>query len=167
MMKQRLRWAQGTIQVMLRENPWAQKGLRFLPYLIISQLLFLVASRGLSTWRGQQYSLALFPIWIRSVTSAIANVWFGKPLGFVVTDKSGPSGRAPLRLVWPQIVVAILLVIATIVGVIRLVLGIGEPIGTAINVGWVVFDLIILSVLVHAVRYRGYRADEESEGTVA
>lgn len=214
MMKQRLRWAQGTIQVMLRENPLTQRGLsvpqrilyfatmwsylsgfaalaffaapiiflvggvlpvsstafefflRFLPYLIISQLLFLVASRGLSTWRGQQYSLALFPIWIRSVTSAVANVWFGKPLGFVVTDKSGPSGRAPLRLVWPQILVAVLLVIATIVGIVRLALGVGEPIGTAINLGWVVFDLIILSVLVHAVRYRGYGADSESDERV-
>lgn len=214
MMKQRLRWAQGTIQVMLRENPLTQRGLsipqrilyfatmwsylsgfaalaffaapiiflvagvlpvsstafefflRFLPYLIISQLLFLVASRGLSTWRGQQYSLALFPIWIRSVTSAVANVWFGRPLGFVVTDKSGPSGRAPLRLVWPQILVAVLLVIATIVGIVRLALGIGEPIGTAINLGWVVFDLIILSVLVHAVRYRGYGATSESDERV-
>lgn len=215
MMKQRLRWAQGTIQVMLRENPWTQKGLslpqrtlyfatmwsylsgfaalaffaapiiflvagvlpvsstalefflRFLPYLIISQLLFFVASRGLSTWRGQQYSLALFPVWIRSVTSAVANVWFGKPLSFVVTDKSGPGGRASLRLVWPRLGVAILLVIATVVGIVRLVLGIGEPIGTAINVGWVVFDLLILSVLVHAVRYRGYRADETVEGATA
>lgn len=209
MMKQRLRWAQGTMQVMLRENPLAQKGLsaaqrlmyfatmwsylsgfaalaffaapiiflvggvlpvsssalefflRFLPYLIISQLLFLVASRGISTWRGQQYSLALFPIWIRSVTSAAANVWFGRPLGFVVTAKDGPAGRAPLRLIWQQVVVAALLVIATIVGVVRLVLGIGEPIGTAINVGWVVFDLIILSVLIPAMRYRGYGSTDE------
>lgn len=208
MMKQRLRWAQGTIQVMLRENPLVQRGLslpqrllyfstmwsylsgfaalaffaapiiflvggvlpvsstalefflRFLPYLVISQLLFLVASRGISTWRGQQYSLALFPTWIRSVTSAVANVWFGRPLGFVVTDKSGPSGRAPLRLVWPQLVVAILLVVATIAGVARLVLGVGEPVGTAINIGWVVFDLVILSVLVSAVRYRGHQSQQ-------
>lgn len=204
MMKQRLRWAQGTVQVMLRENPLTEAGLtppqrlmyfatmwsyfsgfaalaffagpivflvagilpvssgalefflRFLPYLVISQLLFLVASRGLSTWRGQQYSLALFPVWIRAVTSAIANVWFDRPLGFVVTDKSGPRGRAPLRLVWPQLTVAILLVLATIAGIVRLARGLGEPIGTAVNLGWVVFDLLILSVLVHAVRYRGF-----------
>jgi cellulose synthase (UDP-forming) len=205
MMKQRLRWAQGTVQVMLRENPLTEAGLtipqrlmyfatmwsyfsgfaalaffagpivflvagvlpvssgaleyflRFLPYLVISQLLFVVASRGMSTWRGQQYSLALFPVWIRSVTSAIANVWFGRPLGFVVTDKSGSGGRAPLRLVWPQLVVAILLVLATFAGIVRLVLGVGEPIGTAVNLGWVVFNLLILSVLVHAVRYRGFQ----------
>ena len=208
MMKQRLRWAQGTVQVMLRENPLTERGLtlpqrlmyfatmwsyfsgfaalaffiapmiflvagvlpvssdalefflRFLPYLVISQLLFAVASRGLSTWRGQQYSLALFPIWIRSVTSAIGNVWFGRPLGFVVTDKSGPSGRVSLRLVWPQLLVAIGLAVATVIGIVRLALGIGEPIGTAVNLGWVVFDLIILSVLVHAVRYRGYQGDD-------
>lgn len=212
MMKQRLRWAQGTVQVMLRENPLTQRGLslpqrlmyfatmwsyfsgfaalafffgpmvfliagvlpvssdalefflRFLPYLIISQLLFFVASRGLSTWRGQQYSLALFPVWIRSVTSAIGNVWFRRPLGFVVTDKSGPSGRSSVRLVWPQLLVAVGLVIATVIGIVRLALGVGEPIGTAVNLGWVVFDLIILSVLVSAVRYRGRSpVDEEGE----
>lgn len=210
MMKQRLRWAQGTVQVMLRENPLTLPGLklpqrlmyfatmwsyfsgfaalaffiapmifliagvlpvssdalefflRFVPYLIISQLLFLVASRGLSTWRGQQYSLALFPIWIRSVTSAMGNVWFGRPLGFVVTEKSGPTGRVSLRLVWPQLLVAIGLAVATVIGIVRLALGVGEPIGTAVNLGWVVFDLIILSVLVHAVRYRGYQPEPDS-----
>lgn len=215
MMKQRLRWAQGTVQVMLHENPLTQAGLtlpqrlmyfatmwsyfsgfaalaffagpifflvagvlpvssgalefflRFLPYLLMSQLLFFVASRGISTWRGQQYSLALFPVWIRSVTSAIGNVWFGRPLGFVVTDKSGPSGRTSLRLVWPQLTVAILLVLATITGIVRLALGIGEPIGTAVNLGWVVFDLIILSVLVSAVRYRGHQPESLDELALA
>lgn len=28
MLTQRLRWAQGTVQVMLRENPFVQKGLK-------------------------------------------------------------------------------------------------------------------------------------------
>lgn len=95
------------------------------------------------------------------MTSAIGNVWFGRPLGFVVTDKSGPSGRVPLRLVWPQLLVAIGLAVATVIGIVRLALGIGEPIGTAVNLGWVVFDLVILSVLVHAVRYRGYQDDDD------
>lgn len=208
MIKQRLRWAQGTMQVMLKENPLVQRGmglvqrlmyfstmwsylsgfaaiiyfaapvvflcfgilpvsttaleffLRFLPFVILNQLLFVVAARGLPTWRGQQYSLALFPTWIRAVTSAAANVFFHRPLGFVVTPKTRQDGGSHVRLLLPQTVVAGVLAIAFIIGVVRLVLGLGEPIGTAVNLAWVVFDLVVLSVLVSAARYRGYRSAE-------
>ncbi len=61
-----------------------------MPFLIANQLLFLVVGWGVKTWRGQQYSLALFPLWIRACTTAIGNVYFGRSLGFVVT----PPDRA-------------------------------------------------------------------------
>ncbi|HZG65923.1 MAG TPA: glycosyltransferase, partial [Herpetosiphonaceae bacterium] len=115
-LQQRLRWAQGTIQIMLRENPLFLRGLslgqklmyfatmwgylsgfavviylaapvlyllfgvlpvrslsvdfftHLVPYLLVNQLLFVVIGWGLPTWRGQQYSLALFPLWIKAVT---------------------------------------------------------------------------------------------------
>jgi cellulose synthase (UDP-forming) len=207
MLKQRLRWAQGTIQVLLRENPLFLKGLslpqrllyfatmwsyftgfaalvffaapivflvlgvlpvsttafeffiRFLPFLVINQILFLVVGRGIPTWRGQQYNLALFPIWIRAVVTGCANVWFGRPLGFVVTEKSRQAVGNVGRLLWPQILVAVLLVLASIVGVIRLITLGEEPLGTGVNLFWVVYDLVILSVLVGAARYRGYRPE--------
>ena len=149
-LQQRLRWAQGTIQVALRENPLAVRGLslgqrlmyfatiwsylagffaviymaapvgylffgwlpvnayssaffwRLIPFLIANQLLFTLVGWGRSTWRGQQYSLALFPLWIKAVTSAAGNVWFGHKLGFVVTPKTRQSGRY-YGLVKPQI----------------------------------------------------------------
>ncbi len=138
MLTQRLRWAQGTIQVFFRENPLLQKALsipqrlmyfatmwsyfsgftavvyvaapiiylvfgvlpvqaistdffiRLIPFLLVNQLLFAVVGRGKRTWRGQQYSLALFPVWISSVTTAVANVFFRKPLDFAVTPRSAP-----------------------------------------------------------------------------
>ena len=31
---------------------------RFIPFMVVNQLLFLVVGRGIPTWRGQQYSLA-------------------------------------------------------------------------------------------------------------
>jgi cellulose synthase (UDP-forming) len=209
MLKQRLRWAQGTMQVLLRENPLVQRGmsvaqrlmyfstmwsylsgfaavvyfaapivflcfgvlpvdssaeeffLRFLPFMLVNQVLFLVSSRGVSTWRGQQYSLALFPIWIRAVTSAVANVCFGRPLGFVVTSKTRQEGNQ-WGLVRVQLVLAGALLLSTVIGVTRLVLGVGEPIGTLVNVAWVVFDLVVLSVLVPAARFQGFESKEES-----
>jgi cellulose synthase (UDP-forming) len=209
MLKQRLRWAQGTMQVMLRENPLVQRGMsipqrlmyfstmwsylsgfaavvyfvapivflcfgvlpvdsnapeffaRFLPFMVVNQLLFIVSSRGVSTWRGQQYSLALFPIWIRSVTSAVANVYFGRPLGFVVTSKTRQEGNQ-WGLVRGQLVLAVALVLSTVIGVTRLALGVGEPIGTLVNLAWVVFDLVVLSVLIPAARFRGFDSKEVS-----
>ncbi|WP_029068342.1 glycosyltransferase family 2 protein [Jonesia quinghaiensis] len=215
MLTQRLRWAQGTIQVMLRENPLVQRGLsfgqrlmyfgtmwsylvgfvtivyiaapviyllfgilpvtslswdfflRFLPFMIANQLLFAVVGKGMPTWRAQQYSLALFPTWIKACTTAARNVWFGKPLGFAVTPKARQSGAGSWRLVWPQIVASVALVIAAGVGIARLVAGLNEPLGTAVNVAWVIFDLVIFSVLWRAILYKGFAPDSENQSTTA
>ncbi|MBM7806388.1 cellulose synthase (UDP-forming) [Geodermatophilus bullaregiensis] len=204
MLTQRLRWAQGTVQVMLRENPLVQRGLtlaqrlmywatmwsylsgfaavvyfaapvvylvlgvlpvtgltaefflRLVPFLLVNQLLFYVVGRGRRTWRGQQYSLALFPVWIRSVTSAVGNVVFGRSLAFAVTPKERQSvDRRPWHLVRPQLAVMALLVVAAVVGTVRMVVGEASVLGTVTNLVWVAFDLAVLSVVVHAVRYRG------------
>lgn len=211
MLTQRLRWAQGTIQVLLRENPLVQKGLklgqrlmyfatmwtylsgfaaviyfaapiiylllgilpvsslswdffiRFIPFMVVNQLLFAVAGRGIPTWRGQQYSLALFPTWIKACTTAARNVWFGRPLGFAVTPKARQSGGPSWSLIRPQIVVSILLAAAAVVGIVRLATGLAEPLGTLVNVVWVVFDLVVMSILVRAVLYKGYEPAAEPE----
>jgi cellulose synthase (UDP-forming) len=204
MLTQRLRWAQGTVQVMLRENPLVQRGLtlaqrlmywatmwsylsgfaavvyfaapvvflvsgilpvqalsadfflRLVPFLAVNQLLFYLIGRGKRSWRGQQYSLALFPVWIRSVTSAVANVVFGRSLAFAVTPKERQAQtRRPWHLVRPQLVVMALLVVAAVVGTVRMATGQASALGTAVNLVWVAFDLAVLSVIIKAVRHRG------------
>jgi cellulose synthase (UDP-forming) len=204
MLTQRLRWAQGTIQVLLRENPLVQKGLkigqrlmyfatmwtylggyaaviyfaapiiylllgvlpvtslswdfflRFIPFMVANQLLFAVAGRGIPTWRGQPYSLALFPTGIKACSTAAKNGWFGRPLGFAVTPKARQTGGPSWSLIRPQIIVAVLLGVAAVVGIIRLATGLAEPLGTLVNVAWVIFDLVVMSILVRAVLYKGY-----------
>ncbi len=211
MMTQRLRWAQGTMQVMLKENPLGVRGLavgqklmyfatmwsylsgfaalvylaapiiflcfgvlpvtawtvdffaRFIPFFLASQLLFVVAARGVKTWRGQQYALALFPVWIKAVWTAVANVWFGRPLGFAVTPKVRPDGSpSQWRLVWPQLLAMALLVVAAVIGIVRASLGLSLWVGTTVNLLWVVYDLVVLSVVVQALRYRGFAGPEAS-----
>lgn len=212
MMQQRLRWAQGTLQVMLKENPLVQKGLswaqrlmyfatmwsylsgffalvylaapiffmvfdvrpvisygpdfliRLIPYLLFNQLLFMVIGYGKRTWRGTQYSLALFPLWIRATVTACANVWFKRPLGFVVTPKtkvevSGP----PWRLVWPQLTAMALLLAAGAIGTARYLLGITtmDLLSLGVNLAWILFDLVILSVVISAATYTGPESAEE------
>lgn len=211
MMTQRLRWAQGTMQVMLKENPLGVRGLkvgqklmyfatmwsylsgfaalvylaapiiflcfgvlpvtawtvdffaRFIPFFLASQLLFVVAARGVKTWRGQQYALALFPVWIKAVWTAVANVWFGRPLGFAVTPKVRPDGTpSQWRLVWPQLLAMVLLVVAAVIGIVRASLGLSLWVGTTVNLLWVGYDLVVLSVVVQALRYRGFTGPEAS-----
>jgi cellulose synthase (UDP-forming) len=204
MLHQRLRWAQGTLQVLLRENPLVQRGLtpgqkamylatmwsylsgfaaiayiaapilylvfgvqpvdaygeaffwHLAPYLVVNQLVFLVVGFGVRTWRGQQYNLALFPLWIRACTTAIGNVWFGRSLGFVVTPKTRQAWAPPWRLVRPQLIAMGLLVLAIAVGLVRYALGLADsPGGIAVNVLWAVYDLVVFSVIIDAALYRG------------
>lgn len=211
MLQQRLRWAQGTLQVMLRENPLVQKGLtvgqrlmyfatmwsylsgfaavvfitapviylcfgvlpvnafgyefliHFVPFMIANQLLFFVVGYGVKTWRGQQYSMALFPLWIRACTTAVANVFFGRPLGFVVTPKTRQARTPfPWRLIVPQTVAVGVLLLACVVGVLRLWTGASNaPVGTFVNIVWVAYDLVILSVIFRAAAFRAPEPTEE------
>ncbi len=213
MLQQRLRWAQGTLQILLRENPlvcrglsWGQRlmyfstmwsylsgfaavvylaapvaflcfgvhslrsyGPRFLtlfiPYLVANQLLFLVVGYGLRTWRGHQYSLVLFPVWIRACATAVGNVFFGRPLGFVVTAKTRGEHGPQWRFVKPQLAAIVVLVLAVVVGLVRQVLGYAPPgWGTAVNVAWAGYDLLVLSVVVRAALFAGSPQVDDSLG---
>jgi cellulose synthase (UDP-forming) len=205
-LQQRLRWSQGTLQVMLRENPLLKSGLslgqrlmywatmwsylsgpfvvvylaapivylfsgiapvsayswdffgHLVPFLLVNQLLFMVVGWGRPTWRGQQYSVALFPLWIQAITSTLGNVYFGQALGFVVTPKvrqGGSSLRTLWRLIWPQLATLALLVIAALWGTGRLLLGHTDEVGgLAVNLFWVGYDLITVGVVIHAANYQ-------------
>ncbi|MDO9379229.1 MAG: glycosyltransferase [Nocardioidaceae bacterium] len=205
MLTQRLRWAQGTMQVMFRENPMVQQGLtvaqklmylgtmwsylsgffavvylaapiiyltlgvlpvdslgsdffvRLIPFLVVNQLLFLYVGWKRRTWRGLQYSLALFPVWIKAFTSAFGSVFLGRALDFAVTPKVRTEGAGrPWHLVKPQLVAMGALVAAAGVGLVRLQVGQASPLGTWVNLAWVVYDLLVLGVVVKAVRYDGW-----------
>lgn len=205
MLTQRLRWAQGSVQVALRDNPLTMKGLglgqklmyfatmfsylngyaavvyiaapviymllgilpvfgltadffvRFIPFIIVNQLLFLVVGWGIPTWRGQQYSLALFPVWIEACSTAIRNVWFARPLGFAVTPKVRTAqDRTEWRRIAPQLWAMGLLAGSCAIALLRLaVLQAGDPLGTLVNSVWVVYDLAALGIVIRAARYRG------------
>ena len=205
MLTQRLRWAQGTVQVMFRENPLVQRALswpqrlmyfatmwsylsgfaavvylaapiiyltigvlpvqalstdffvRLVPFLVVNQLLFFVVADGRPTWRGQQYSLALFPVWIKSFTSAYGNVFLGRSLDFAVTPKTRQESTGPAwHLVRPQLYAMAALVLAVVIGVVRVAVGQAHLWGTVFNMVWVLFDLAIFSVIIKAARYRGF-----------
>ncbi len=197
-LNQRLRWAQGTLQVLLRENPITKPGLslpqrlqyfttmlsyfdgfaslvfvlcpivclltgvfpistpwveflvRFLPYLALNRIMVLYVSREISARRSEQYSLALFPLWIRAVFSTL----LGKTPQFVVTPKLRQSGNY-LLLVWPQIAVIALTALAIGYGVWGLAFsGQGTLAGVATNVFWGLYGITMLLPIVRAAVFR-------------
>jgi cellulose synthase (UDP-forming) len=106
------------------------------------------------TWRGQQYSLALFPLWIKAVTSAVGNVFFGRKLGFVVTSKVRQGG-ASWSLVRYQLIVMAALLISLVIGLLKLALGLtSDEVPIVVNALWAIYDLIALSVILRAVTYQ-------------
>jgi cellulose synthase (UDP-forming) len=195
---QRLRWAQGTLQVLLRENPLFKKGLsagqrlqysttiysyfsgfaslvfllspvafgftgigpvaawdseffwRFIPFFLLNQAMYRFVAWGTHVHRGEQYSLALFPVWIR----AVVGVFAGLRLSFVVTPKERQSGTY-LRLVIPQIAVAVLTIAALAYCVFSYASGnYRSLIGLAVNLFWSVFNIGALSAIIRAAVYR-------------
>lgn len=197
-MRQRLRWAQGTIQVFMRENPLFVKGLtlaqkllyfnmtysyfggfvnltymlvpilylfsqisavnswswgfilRLIPMLILNRIMFAYIARGLSAQRGEQYSIALFPIWIQAILSVVT----GAKLSFEVTPKQRQSGNY-LQLIWPQLAVILMAVAAILYGLYSLAVGINlNTVAILINIFWCGYNILLLSNIVRAALYK-------------
>jgi len=197
-LNQRLRWAQGTLQVLLRENPLFKHGLslpqriqyfttmlsyfdgfaslvfvlspivslatglspvrtpwlEFLawlgPYLGLNRLMYLYVTRGINVRRSEQYSLALFPLWIKAVLSTLTN----RDPEFVVTPKRRQSGHF-LHLVRPQLAIIALTALAICYGVYALAFeSQGTQMGVAMNVFWGGYNVAMLLPIVRAAVFR-------------
>lgn len=131
---------------------------RFLPFFVATQLINLVTGfrcRGL--WRGQQYSFALFPVWISATLSAAAATFFGRKLTFSVTAKDRTADtRADYAAVRIQLVVIAALAAASIYGLHRVAGGHAPAVPTYVSLIWVMIDIALLAVVIRAARYRGY-----------
>jgi cellulose synthase (UDP-forming) len=197
-LKQRLRWAQGTVQILVRDNPFLIKGLslpqrlqyfttmysyfsgfanliyllapiiylfsgiapisgwssefawRLVPFLVINRLMFRYVAWGLSIWRGEQYSLALFPLWIQAVVSVIT----GAKVRFAVTPKQRQAGIY-LHLIWPQLLIVCLTALAVGYGLLSCIAGWNPWTGAIlVSIFWGCHNISRLWAIVRAAVYR-------------
>ena len=131
-----------------------------LPYLVLNQLCFMVVGWGRSTWRGQQYSLALFPLWIKALLRRDRQRLLRRKLVFVVTPKT-PQQAASLGLVWPQICMIVLLNFAVIWSLGQVALGAtAQIIPIVLNTVWSAYNIAALSIVLVAAR-QGRRAERK------
>ena len=135
-----------------------------LPYLVLNQLCFMAVGWGRSSWRGQQYNLALFTLWIQALFGAIGNVFLRRKLVFVVTPKT-PQQAASLGLVWPQISMIVLLNVAVIWALGQVALGAtAQIIPIVLNTVWSAYNIAALSIVLVAAR-QGRRAERKEVTT--
>ncbi|AFY92152.1 glycosyltransferase family 2 protein [Chamaesiphon minutus] len=203
-LQQRLRWAQGTIQVLVQENPWTKPGLsfwqrlqyfqtmysyfsgfatvillacpiiffftgitpihtygsdfivHFAPAFIVNRLTFVMVTWGIparEVWRAEQYTIALFPLFIQAVLS----VFTKRSIKFKVTPKERQSGIY-LNLVMPQLIVSGLTILGILYALVRLAMGtLTEVPLYAVNAGWSLYNLLLLSVIIRAAVWQPKR----------
>ncbi|MBU0926880.1 MAG: cellulose synthase catalytic subunit [Spirochaetes bacterium] len=194
---QRLRWAQGTVQVLLRDSPLTKKGLRlgqrimysatifsyfsgfsnlvfilcpivflltgiapvkawnqtffalFLPFFALNRWMFYIAAEGLDVKRGEQYNLALFPLWIKAVVGVIS----GRKIAFAVTPKVRRSGNY-LGLIKVQVGVICLIAAGVAWALLGLAMGWRRDLfGVLVNAMWGCYNVWQLMAIVRAARY--------------
>jgi cellulose synthase (UDP-forming) len=130
---------------------------RLIPFLIINRIVFVIVAQNIKTFRGEQHNIALFPVWIRALTTAVNNVLFGAKLGFMVTPKErSQHTRAVTDLwtVWQQCAVIIATLIAVAWGFIMVLTGDSRRFGILVNCFWALYNVLLLSAAPYAALWQ-------------
>jgi cellulose synthase (UDP-forming) len=132
--------------------------LHSVPFLVANELAFMVATWGVSGYKGKVFYLATFPISLR----AIAAVLKGETIKFPVTPKDRQSG-VHLRLVWPQIAVIALTLGGLAFAAARLALGSDDYSlgGLIVNAFWSLHNVVAMAIFVFAAFWAPEEEKEE------
>ena len=118
-----------------------------LPFLLISELAFLVGTWGVSGYKGKVNYLASFPISLRALWAVLRN----QQIKFPVTPKLRQEGSF-VRLVWPQLAITGVTIFAFGWAVVRYLNG--SPDFTAggliANGFWASYNVAAMSIMVRA-----------------
>lgn len=123
---------------------------RFLPFIITTELAFLVGTWGVPGWQGMASYLSFFPINIRALWTVLR----GEKIRFPVTPKDRQEGNF-LHLVIPQLSVIILTALGLIFAGIMLYLGkTSNYAGFIINCFWGTVNIAAMSGMVAAALWK-------------
>lgn len=122
-----------------------------LPFLLTNELAFLAGTWGISGYKGKANYLASFPIGLRALWLVLRN----QEIKFPVTPKQRQEGRF-VGLVWPQIAIIVITVIAFVSAVLRFTNGSAAFTagGLIANGFWASFNIAAMSVMVRAALWK-------------
>lgn len=122
----------------------------FLPFQILNTITITLGVWGINTKRGDQYYISGFWYMLMSLISVI----MGKKVKFNVTPK-GISASKNMRHIIPHIIIIGLSIVGIGYNIVLLLLGYHPaPSGFAANAFWTVFNIINLSVMIRAARWK-------------
>lgn len=118
-----------------------------LPFLVANELAFLIGTWGISGYRGKVSFLGSFPLSLRAIWACLR----GQQIKFPVTPKLRQEGSF-VRLVWPQIAVIAVTLLAFAFASARYIAGApGFTLGALIaNGGWAFFNILAMTIMVSA-----------------
>lgn len=137
----------------------------FLPFQVMNTICIALGCWGVDTKRGDQYYISSFWFMILSLVSVIR----GKKVKFNVTPKDANSNAVNTQHIVPHIVIIALTLIGIVFNAIILYLDRHpSPSGFAANTFWCIFNIISLSVMIRAARWKPLEEEEpETENTEA
>jgi cellulose synthase (UDP-forming) len=121
------------------------------PFLVANELAFMVGTWGLSGYKGKVTYLASFPLSLRALWAVLRR----QKIKFPVTPKERQEGNF-LNLVWPQVAVVAVTLVAYGYALIRLALG--DPDYTAggliANGFWAAHNILAMSIMIRAAFWK-------------
>ena len=122
----------------------------FLPFIVLTELSFLVGAWGVPGWQGMASYLSFFPINIR----ALWTVARGEKIRFPVTPKDRQEGNF-LHLAIPQLAIIVLTVLGLLYAGVALWVGKSDNYaGFIINLFWGTINVCAMSGMVAAAFWK-------------
>jgi cellulose synthase (UDP-forming) len=135
----------------------------FLPFQMMNTITIAIGCWGIDTKRGDQYYISSFWFMILSLVSVIR----GKKVKFNVTPKDKSSNAMNTQHIIPHIVIiALTLVGIAFNAVIFLLDRHPTPSGFAANTFWCIFNIISLSIMIRAARYKSIEPVDDAPAMV-
>jgi cellulose synthase (UDP-forming) len=138
--------------------------LHALPFLVVTEIAFLVGTWGVRSWDGKASYLSFFPVNFRALWTVLR----GHKIKFHVTPKDRQEGNF-VSLVWPQIAV-IVLTLAGLAYAAWRVFGAGhddELPNLVVNAAWGLNNVVAMLPLVRAAFWRPEDEDAPADAATA
>ena len=133
--------------------------LHALPFIIVTELAFMLGTWGVRSWDGKSSYLSFFPVNFRALWTVLR----GQKIKFHVTPKERQEGNF-LHLVWPQVTVIVLTLAGLVYAAWRVFAGGAhhELPNLVVNIAWGLNNVFAMLPLVRAALWKP--ASETADG---
>lgn len=124
--------------------------LHIIPFLILLELAIMTGTWGIAGYAAKANYLSFFPLGLRAIWTVVK----GEKISFKVTPKTKQSGNFN-RLVWPQITIVALTILAALYAIIALIIGHSahNVTGVFTNILWGINNILAMLPIIYAANF--------------